>query len=307
MKQTAGNFWKIVLMGLALSGCDESANEEAEPAAKQKSVVSEAPPAKGMCAGWRNSLEKGRHVGDVESCLRQKALANRPEAVEEAKEMMDWKIKETDFSQLKPLIAALSKYPEAGSLRRYLKTQSLLPNDPDKYSRLDQALTASDYIRELGNIHWFDAETGMFPNHHDYLLKEVAALSDLKNTDFTEVPPSDYGAEDEPYVLKATVNGKAYQKKAGNYGDWYDVGAVLMLLNEIAVDQSRQSRFVTLQTGDQTAIIWVVENNTLNSLLDQGLVRLSPEELSMKTGKAFEAKVKKQLRDKGVEILSTDP
>lgn len=295
VKQTATCLWGILFMGLLFSGCGESSNEKAESVANPTIGLSDVPPAEGMCVGWRMSLVMGRHVDDVEHCLRQKALRDRPEAVEEANQMIGWEIKENSFSELMPLIAALSKYPEAGSLKDFLRAQSLLPNEPDEYSQLDKALTASDYLRELGNIYWFDAETGTFPNHHDYLLEQIAALSDLKDIDFAEEPPSDYEAENEPYLLKAEVMGKSYQKEAVNYGDWYDIGAVLMLLNRIAVEQSAESRFVTLPTGDQTAIIWVVENQILTSLLDEGLVRLSPEELSMQTGKAFEVEVKKEL------------
>lgn len=293
MKQFIRHSLGIFLMvPVLLSGCDRSVDENVQTVAVSTPDVADDPPAQGACAGWRKSLASGRHVDDVELCLRRMALESRAEAVEQARQMVDWEIEESGFSELKPLISALTGYPDAGSLERYLRAKALLPNKPGKYAQLDDALTASDYLRELGNVHWFDAETGMFPNRHDQLLAEVAGLSDLKEIDFAEEPPSAYEDEDDPYLLKANVGGKWYEQKATNYGDWYDIHAVLLLLNKIAVDQGSQTRFVTLPTEDQTAIIWVVGEQVLGSLLDEGLVHISAQELSMQTGKAFEAEVR---------------
>lgn len=285
-------FW---LTAVLLIGCSEPPEKLAEPVVDPLAHLTDTPPADGMCAGWRKSLAKGARVSDVEQCLREKALRDRPGAVKEAEVMLGWQIKEGHHSQLKVLVATLSSYPEPGSLKRYLAAHALLPNKPGEYSRLDTALTVSDYVTELGNIYWFDAETGTFPNNHDHLLAEVAALSGLKEARFTEKPPTDYDAEDEPYLLNATFKGKSYQQVAKNYGDWYDIGAVLMLLNRIAVDQAINSRFVTLPTGDQTATVWTVDNEKLTQLQAEGLIRLSAAEVSMQTGKAFEEEVRKHL------------
>lgn len=294
MKALYMRYAAVFALIVVLTACSDNApgNDSSMNPAASAPTLADIAPVEGMCAGWRRSLAQGRHVNKVEACLRQKALDNRPEAVKEATAMVDWDIDGKGDSELEPLITALSQYPEPGSLERYLASQSLLPNAPGEYHRLDQALTASDYLRDKGNIHWFDVETGMFPNYHDELLAEVARLSDLGEVRFTEKPPSDYDAYEEPYRLKAVVAGKTYRQEAENHGDWYDLHAVLMLLNRIALDQSSQSRFVTLPTGDQTAIIWVVEEQKLARLVGEGLVSLSPAELSMQTGKAFEAEVR---------------
>ncbi len=60
----------------------------------------------------------------------------------------------------------------------------------------------------------------------------------------------------------------------------------------ITIEQSVKMRFVTLPTGDQTAIIWAVDNQIFTHLLNQGLIKLSPEEkMAMNTGKAIEEQV----------------
>lgn len=151
--------------------------------------------------------------------------------------MSDWTIEDDYASELGPLVAALSQFPEPGALETYLRGHSLLPNSGDEESPMENPLTAMDYIRELGAIYWFDAETGMFPNEHDGLLHNVALLSDMTGVEFLETPPSD-DDDSEPYWLEARIAGKTYRQQAVNYGDWYDIDAVLTMLNTIAADQS---------------------------------------------------------------------
>jgi hypothetical protein len=304
MKKTPKLPGLFVIVALLVTACGDSPENlggpiTLAPAESSGGAVelSDAPPKEGSCVGWRKSLAKGSRAGEVEYCLRELALRDRPKAVEEANLLLDWRIKEeAGYSQLKPLLAALSRYPQAGSLKDYLSGLDLLPNPPGEYSRLDQALTASDYISELGNIHWFDVETGMFPNNHDYLLAEIAALSGLKEARFTEQPPQSYEADNEPYLLSAEFRGQSYQQQGENHGDWYDLNAVLLLLNRMAVDQKMGDRFMVLPTGDQTAIVWVVDKETLTQLLKEGLISLSPVGLSMQEGKAFEEQALKTLR-----------
>lgn len=285
----------IIALSFFLTACTDSSAEIALSSKAPKVTLSDEPPADGSCVGWRRSLSRGRHLGDVERCLREMALRDRPAAVGDARVMSQWDIHENGYPELKPLIAALVHYPEPGSLEAHLDSLALMPNEPGPYSHPEKALTASDFIRAKGNIHWFDTETGMFPNEHDVLLSDVAALSDLRTATFSEIPPSDFEADDEPYGLVGVVDDKTYRQQAENYGDWYDLSAVLMLLNRMAQDRDLKTRFVTLPTGDQTAIIWAVDDDVLTPLMDEGLIALSPDEVAMKSGKAFEAEVREKL------------
>lgn len=289
----------VCLMSILGAGCDNEPLQDTSAATTPPvDLISNAPPTDVSCAGWQQDLARGKHTYDVETCLRDKALRDRPAAVTDAQTMHDWTIQDNAYSQLAPLITALTRFPEEGGLENYLRELALLPNEPGEYSSLDRALTASEYLGELGNVYWFDAETGVFPNEHDYLLKQVALLSDLREVSFTEVAPQDYSSNDEPYLLKAQLGETSWQQRAENYGDWYDLSAVLALLNRIALDQESRYRFVTLPTGDQTAIIWAVEDDLLTQLTDEKLVRISPEEASMQTGKAFEKKALKGLQER---------
>ena len=128
-------------------------------------------------------------------------------------------------------------------------------------------------------------------NNHYYLLSNIAVNSDLSDVEFTEVAPGLDADNSVPYQLVATIAGQTYHRQATNYGDWYDLDAVLALLNHIAWDRNSQQGFVTLPTGDQTAIVWVVDANALELLQGQGLLQVSSAELSLATGKEFEQQV----------------
>jgi hypothetical protein len=209
-----------LLVGLLVAGCSDSdEHKNRSTSAPRQSVIPQAESIENqivklpnvaqkedMCAGWRRSLAKGRNQDEVAYCLRMKAWKDRVGAVQEAVAMSKWDIKETDNSDLRQLVFTLANYPEAGSLVKRLRALSLLPNEPDEYNNLNKALTAADYLKEMGNIYWFDTETGMFPNDHHLLLGAIAEKSDLIDANFTEVPPSSYESDSEPYKLTASIN-----------------------------------------------------------------------------------------------------
>jgi hypothetical protein len=136
----------------------------------------------------------------------------------------------------------------------------------------------------------FDAETGTFPNGHEFLLSDLAELAgkDLKGVRFTEVAPTD--EEDlrgeGHYTLVAHMDGKRYAVKARNLGDWYDVPATVGLLNTLLKDRKSATRFVTLETGDQTV---KVRADSIASLSTTPYAYANADD-AMKDGKAFEKK-----------------
>lgn len=136
----------------------------------------------------------------------------------------------------------------------------------------------------------FDAETGTFPNGHEFLLSDLAELAgkDLKGVRFEEVAPTD--EEDlrgeGHYTLVAYMDGKRYAVTARNLGDWYDVPATVGLLNTLLKDRKSAERFVTLETGDQTV---KVRADAIASLSKTPHVYADADD-AMKDGKAFETK-----------------
>ena len=92
-------------------------------------------------------------------------------------------------------------------------------------------------LRAAGLLVWFDVETGSFPNEHDALLRELgaAAAGDLAGVVFEEIAPKE-GASDGRYRLQAYADGRRWSVDAQDYGDWYDVDAVLRLANALLRD-----------------------------------------------------------------------
>src|SRR5690606_19384187 len=113
-------------------------------------------------------------------------------------------------------------------------------------------ITVEDVLFARGRTEWFDAETGTFPNAHDALLAELAALASpvLDDVIFEEIPPAESEMDDGPYRLHAYADGKRYALRAENHGDWYDVHAVIGLVNALLVARNSDIRLVVLPTGD---------------------------------------------------------
>jgi hypothetical protein len=116
--------------------------------------------------------------------------------------------------------------------------------------------SSADLLLAAGRAYGFDTETGQFPNEHDSLLRSLAALAGggLKDALFEEVPPAE-DDEEGAYVLRAYLAGERYQVQARNLGDWYDVEAVIGLLNSVARARQLEVRWLAFSTDDQTATV----------------------------------------------------
>lgn len=159
---------------------------------------------------------------------------------------------------------------------------------------------ASLILLSAGNAHLFDVETGMFPNEHERLLRALAGLSDgpLGDVIFEEIPPEmDEYAESAvgPYRLRAYVNGQRYETQAVDYGDWYDVDAVLRLINKVAADINAKERYYPLHTGDQTLTIVAAPPAAFRQAVQAGILKAGEEATARELGKGYEEQVLRQL------------
>ncbi len=152
-------------------------------------------------------------------------------------------------------------------------------------------------LQAAGHAYWFDVETGMYPNQHDSLMRRLSSLiaPELDAAVFEELAP-ELDDESAPYELVAYAGGKKYRTLAANLGDWYDVNAVLRLMNTITEDQKSQTRFVSLATEDQTMIIVAAPSATIAAAVKQGLLQLGDPSEAERLGKDFEDRVLKSLR-----------
>ncbi len=170
-----------------------------------------------------------------------------------------------------------------------------------KVATLDPKSITSDsaevLLLEAGYGYGFDVETGMFPNGHDSLLRNLARLVSpaLDNAIFEEIAPPD---DDGPYELRAYLNGKRYRIRAENLGDWYDVAAVLQLLDFMLADQKAQYKLVPLPTEDQTLTVIGGTSSAIDQALKANLIRRGDTGRAEQLGKAYENQVMEKLRQK---------
>jgi hypothetical protein len=155
-------------------------------------------------------------------------------------------------------------------------------------------------LAEAGYLHGFDVETGVFPNAHDSLMRELAVLAGdpFAGALFEEIPPVfDEGSGDEgdeeigPYRLSVYLDGKRYRIDAKNYGDWYDLEAVLTLMNTILSDRQSSFRLFPLDTGDQTAIIIAAPPDVFRKAVAADLFEAAAPDDARDAGKAYEDEV----------------
>jgi hypothetical protein len=102
----------------------------------------------------------------------------------------------------------------------------------------------------------FDSATDQVPCQHQYLVQQFAdgAAGRFR----PECPVQTWhrrGADDfeGPYSIAFICNGWVYHFPAQNFGERYDVGAVVQALNAALEHQYRRERYIGLYTGDQVA------------------------------------------------------
>lgn len=164
----------------------------------------------------------------------------------------------------------------------------------DSAARTYEHADPTRLLTQAGYVHAFDAETGRFPNEHEAVLRPLAQLVQpaLDGAVFEEVFPTD---ENGAYTLVAYLDGKRYRTPAQNRGDWYDVDAVLRLLEAMLEERGRPERFASLYTRDQVALIVGGPRSAVDGAISAGLLQPGDSDQAERHGKASEAFVRKLL------------
>jgi len=183
-------------------------------------------------------------------------------------------------------LRSLREFPDHAALERYLVGLgfTLPPPAPEAVAG---EITPQQVLMARGLGTSFDVETDRFPNEHDGLLAELAHLARpaLDGALFEEVPPRD---ERGPYLLRAYLDGKRYELRAENHGDWYDLDAVIGLLDALLITRGSEQRFLVVATGDQTATVVAGPAAGLRALVDAKFLEPTGAAAAMDTGKALE-------------------
>ena len=273
---------------------DEIAREETwDPAALAKLPRAEVVAALESCVGGEPGYQR-------RNCLVRLATVDRPAAVALAAKLRV----DPDETWLARVVAALRAYPEAGVLERELAALGFTPIATAPEPEAEPAIAVEDVLEASGRVHGFDTETGQFPNEHDELMAELAALARpaLDGAFFEEVPPAESEMDTGRYLLRAYAGGKRYELPAQNLGDYYDVEAVIGLLNAVLVAEKSELRFVVLPTGDQTATVLAGPGAGIRALVAKGLVEVGDAGAGATAGKEFEDRVFEQLQREGKTV-----
>lgn len=235
---------------------------------------------------------------ELAGCLGNLARVDRAAAVAVAKRMP-----ETRDAELRTTRAALVQFPSLEAMRGQLVSWGLLSAKRGT-TTTTTPVTVWDVLGEAGVLHSFDAETGQFPNEHDLLLMDLAgrAGADLEGAAFEEIPPliveTSRGYEENgPYQLRGYLRGIMYETTAENHGDWYDVGAVLDLLNAMLRNTGSDQRLVSLATTDQIAHVMAGPTESLRAMASRGLIVFDGGGGAEAIGKGAERQVFEQLQE----------
>lgn len=112
------------------------------------------------------------------------------------------------------------------------------------------ALAARDHALAL------DPESGTYPTPHDLLLRRIARLVSpaLDEVTFEQIAPDETQMAVGRYTLRAFMGGRVIASYARNYGDFYDVEAVVGFVNALLVRRGAMDRCRFVE-GTETAIV----------------------------------------------------
>jgi hypothetical protein len=241
-------------------------------------------------------------------CMRSFAALDRPSATAFAAQLpADAELPR----ELRTLRSTLATFRSTDSLDDALIAWGLMKSKPVVRASEDApvaSITAYDRLHDAECVHAFDVETGMFPNEHDVLMQRLAALArgDLAGVAFEEVPPRALEDDDSveqigPYLLRAYARGFVLETQAANNGDWYDLDAVLGLLNATARELRSDVRYVVAESDGQIASVLAAPKGGLAEAVKARVLQLGDASEAFELGKDYEQKVLDTLENEDPE------
>jgi HEAT repeat protein len=210
-----------------------------------------------------------------------------------AREWVTWKLQGLDVR------TALAELHAAKVIRQ--RPEELLAQMAERREDEDEPLDTTGpavltrALGQAGLVTHFDTESGFVPCHHEGLIREFAEGS---GGEFTpECPVQIWHRHDEddydsPYTVQFIYRKRLYRLAAENYGDYYDVEAVVRALNKALEANGRPERYVGLYTGDQCASFVFADPKVFVPIAEKYGLPLSesPSE-AMRAGRAFDQHV----------------
>jgi hypothetical protein len=136
----------------------------------------------------------------------------------------------------------LRLFPSEAAVRTALASAGIL-REPDA-AWMPHPVTMIDALSARGHAFAIDPESGTFPTPHDVLLRRLARLVSpaLDEVVFEQVPPDETQMAVGRYTLRAHVDGRIVETYARNYGDFYDLEAVVGFVNALLLRRGALDR-----------------------------------------------------------------
>lgn len=152
----------------------------------------------------------------------------------------------------------------------------------------------------------FDVETGTLPCRHDQLLLSFAGISNglFQPSDVSEAWHQQYEDDFEAdYTLRFVVDGRYYEGRLRNHGDWYDVERLVAIANRALADSRHGERFLPLYSGGQVAFFTFGVPERFEQLATAIALPLENDpDRAMKEGKEFERQVLEKYGGSGAVV-----
>lgn len=146
----------------------------------------------------------------------------------------------------------------------------------------------------------FDAESGQIPCDHAQLLFDFARASNGK---FAPEAPVQFWLRqgeddyDGPYIVQFVSDGRLFRCGAENYGDWYDVQAVMNLANFTLTETGHPERFISLESSGQFVSLVFADPAKFLPLAEKYRIPLAEDAAqAMQKGIEFEQRVRESTR-----------
>lgn len=152
----------------------------------------------------------------------------------------------------------------------------------------------------------FDVETGTLPCRHDQLLLDFAKISKglFQPTHVSETwhqkDDDDFKAD---YTLRFVAEGRYYEGRLRNFGDWYDVERLVTLANQALAGAQHAERFVALYSDGQVAFLTFGVPVRLEQFAQFVALPIDDDSnRAMKEGKEFEQQVLEKYGGQGAVV-----
>ena len=123
-------------------------------------------------------------------------------------------------------------------------------------------------LEETGDLFWTDMEAGVYPVGYDWLVSEFSQLAERQNIAIDKISMElEKGPCEgrEQYRVRWSLKGTGYGIDFYDDSDWYSP-LVIQALNTSLFLQGYRQRFVSLETGDQTAHFILADPDIVEAL-----------------------------------------